>query len=91
MSTVILTAEVEDGARWESQFLTHGDLFKSYPMKSPIEFTVNGNQVTMSSEVTDVDAYLAVLKSPETLDAMKNDGVKRDTVQVMVLNKKLEF
>ncbi len=91
MSTVILTAEVEDGAKWERQFLTHGDLFKTYPMTSPIEFTVSGNQVTMSSEVTDVDGYIAVLKSPETIDAMKNDGVKRDTVRVMVLNKKLEF
>jgi hypothetical protein len=41
----------------------------------------------MCTDVDDVDGYLSFLKSAATQDAMKNDGVKRDTVRVTVLDR----
>ncbi len=41
MPRVICTAQVEDAAKWEKGFRTHGDLFKSQTVNSPIHFNVS--------------------------------------------------
>jgi len=88
MSRIVITAQVENAADWENGFRTHGDLFKSQTVVSPISFTVNGdNEVAIFSEVEDVDKYMEILESSETAEAMAQDGVKRDTVKVFVLDR----
>ena len=87
MPTVILTADVEDGKKWEREYRTHGDLFKAAGLGA-MSYTVTGdNHVVMSTSVDDVDGYMKFMSSQSTQDAMKNDGVKRDTVKLFVLDK----
>jgi accessory colonization factor AcfC len=87
MSKIILTAQVEDGRSWEDAFRTHGDMFKAARLGT-IHYTIeDSNLIVMSVDVDDVGAYMDFMKSQETQDAMKNDGVKRDTVKLHVLDK----
>jgi len=47
--------------------------------------------MTLYADVDDVDKYFEVLESPATEEAMANDGVKRDTVKVSVLDKEFRY
>jgi hypothetical protein len=47
--------------------------------------------MTLFADVDDVDKYFEVLESPATEEAMANDGVKRDTVKVYVLDKEFRY
>jgi hypothetical protein len=87
MAKVLMTAQVEDGAKWEAGFRTHGDLFKTYGLRAPVEFTVEGNEVALCMEPADVKAFLKTIDAPATVEGMKADGVKRETVKVHVLDK----
>ncbi len=40
MPRVIATTQVEDAAKFEEGFRTHGELFKSMTINKPIHFTV---------------------------------------------------
>ncbi|MCG2591042.1 hypothetical protein [Rhodohalobacter sulfatireducens] len=90
MAKVIITAEVEDAAKWEKGFRTHGDLFKKMSISKPIHLGTNDeNEACICSEPDDLDKYMAILNSPATAEAMAYDGVKRDTVKVFVLDKEM--
>ena len=91
MAKVVITAQVENGAKWEASFLTHTDLFRTYGVSSPVEFGVQGNSVTVCTEARDAAAFVKTLGEPATVDAMKADGVKRETVKIMILDKKMKF
>lgn len=92
MTRVVIVAQVENIQEWEKQFRTHGDLFRSQPAASPYLIgTFGDNEVAVGAEVGDVDAYMESLQSQETADAMANDGVKRDTVRVFVLDREFSF
>ena len=92
MTKVILTAQVKNGDTWEKAFQTHGDFFRSQGRAtSPIQYTRTGNEVALCSEVPDVGAYRKKVDSPETVAAMEQDGVKRETVKLFVLEKELRF
>ena len=55
---VVVTAEVEDLAKWEKGFRTHGDLFKQMGV-STMEFgTAEGNRVAVCGETSDLEAYM---------------------------------
>jgi hypothetical protein len=54
MAKVVITATVADGARWESSFRTHGDIFQTYGLRGPVEFTVSGNEVALCVDPGDV-------------------------------------
>ena len=85
MPRVVVTAEVENLEKWEEGFRTHGDLFRQMGV-SRMEFATGaGNRVAIAGETTDLDAYMKVLASSATAEAMASDGVKRETVQVFVL------
>jgi hypothetical protein len=87
MTMVVLTADVEDGANWEREYRTHGELFKAAGIGT-VHYTVGAdNHIVMCTDVDDVDAYMEFIGSESTQDAMKNDGVKRDTVKVFPLDK----
>lgn len=89
MTIVILTADVEDAGTWEREYRGHSDLFKAAGLGS-MHYSVNDEgRVVICTEVDDVDAYMAFINSQSTRDAMKNDGVKRETVQVVVFDKRL--
>jgi len=79
--------EVQDGVKWETSFRTHGDLFKTYGLLGPVQFTVSGNEVALSVDTADAQAFLKSINEPQTVEAMKVDGVKRETVKVYVLDK----
>lgn len=92
MATVIVTGEVENAANWEKEFRTHVELFRSQTIESPMRFTVTSdNTFAICSNAKDLKTFQEVLESQATVDAMNNDGVKRDTVQVYVLDKELEL
>ena len=95
MARLVMVGEVEDAARWEERFRSHRDLFsRIYPElgMNAIHFaTTEEDRFVLYSEVDDLDAYFASLDSDEIKAAMANDGVKRDTVQVLVLDKQLTF
>ena len=90
MPRVVITAEVKDLGTWEKGFLTHGDLFKQMGVSRMEYATGPGNRVAVCGDTTDLDAYLKILNSQATADAMAHDGVNRQTVQMFVLDKKLE-
>jgi hypothetical protein len=90
MPRVLVIAEVENLERWEKGFRTHGDLFRQMGV-SRMEFgTGPGNRIAVAGEPNNLDAYMKVLDSPATAEAMKFDGVKRETVQVFVLDKEVK-
>jgi len=91
MAKIIVTAQVEDGTKWEEGFRTHGDLLRS--MTSTVTyFTISkDNEMTLYADVDDVDKYMEVLESPATAEAMAYDGVIRDTVKVAVLDKEFSY
>ena len=92
MASVVVTGAVENAANWEKEFRTHVELFRSQTSVSPMRFTVtDDNQFAIYTEVTDLDTFQDVLNSQATVDAMINDGVKRETVQVHVLDRELEL
>lgn len=91
MGKIIITAQVEDSAKWEEGFRTHGELLKS--MTSTVTyFTISkDNEVTLYAEPNDVDKFLEVMESPATKEAMAVDGVKRETVKIVVLDKEFTY
>lgn len=89
MPRVIVTAEVKNPEAWEKGFRSHGDLFKQMGVSTMEYATVAGNRVAVCGETSDLDAYMKILNSPATATAMDGDGVKRETVQVFVLDKSL--
>jgi hypothetical protein len=91
MAKIIITAKVEDAAKWEEGFRTHGDLLRS--MTSTVSyFTISAdNELTIYADVDDVDKYFEVMDSPATEEAMAFDGVLRDTVKVSVLDKEFTY
>lgn len=93
MVRIVMTAEVEDVNKWEQGFRTHGELFKSQAIVSPYKFAINPEtkHVSLSAHVKDLDKFREVLESPATAEAMKYDGVKRETTELFVLDKEFDF
>lgn len=93
MHKVIAVGKVEDLKKWEEGFRTHAELFKSQSVVSPIEFAnpEGGNEVAVLFQVSDLDEYLKALESPATAEAMKHDGIDRETVKIFVLDKQFTF
>jgi hypothetical protein len=50
-----------------------------------------GNKVAVCLRPKDLDKFMEIFESKATADAMKFDGVKRETVQTFVLDKRLEL
>ncbi len=91
MPRVICTAQVEDATKWEQGFRTHGELFKSMTINKPIHFNVTPqNEIVIYFEPDDLDKYMEILDSRATEEAMEFDGVKRDTVKILPLDKEFD-
>ncbi len=91
MAKIIITAQVEDAAKWEEGFRTHGDLLRSMTSKVTYFTISKDSEMTLYADVEDVDKYFEVLESPATEEAMAHDGVIRDTVKVAVLDKEFSY
>lgn len=87
MPTVIVTAQVEDLAKWEEGFRTHGDLFRRQTISLAQFGTGEGSEVAVSFNPEDLDSFFELFNSPATAEAMSFDGIKRETVKVFVLDK----
>jgi hypothetical protein len=91
MVRILVTAQVEDSKEWEEGFRTHRDLFKSMTATAVHYAVTDDNEIAVCTDATDQAKYLQVLESKATVDAMASDGVKRETVKVFVLDKKLDL
>ena len=91
MPKVIITAQVNNGAQWEAGFATHADLFRTYELIGPVEYSVNGNAIAVCMETNDLAVFQASINSPDTAAAMAADGVIRETVKFYFLDKTLEI
>lgn len=91
MAKVVITAEVEDLVQWEKGFRTHGDLFRSQTVTKPISISTNeNNEVALIFEPEDLGTFMKLLESDGPA-AMANDGVKRETVKMFVLDKEFKI
>lgn len=86
MSRVVITAKVKDAAKWEEAFRTHGGLLGTMAQNRTYFSTHDDNEIVLYSEPSDLEKYLEVLDSPDTEEAMANDGVLRESVKVFVLD-----
>ena len=86
MAKVIISVDVEDAARWEAGFRSRADYFRQASVTNPIHFSVEGDHVVACFEPDDLSAFMANLKTQETADAMAKDGLKRDTLNISVLD-----
>ena len=91
MPKVIVTAQVQDPAKWEAGFRTHGELFRKYTLHSPVNFSIAGNEVTICMEPENLTSFKQAMESPATVEAMTFDGVKRETVKTIVLDKEMKL
>ena len=91
MSRAIVTAQVEDSANWENDFRNHVELFRDYTATAIQFSTTDDNEVAILWEVASLDKFLEQLDSPETAEAMAQDGVNRDSVRVYVLDKAINL
>jgi len=91
MPRIVITAQVENAAKWEEGFRTHGELLKSMSSTSSHFTTTEENEIAICADGDDVGKYFEVLESPATAEAMAHDGVKRETVKVFVLDKEFKY
>ena len=92
MAKLLITAEVNDLAKWEKGFRSHDELFKSYGMKGPALYGTNeNNEVAVVVAVDDPVAIMETMSSAENTQAMEADGIKLDTVKVFILDKEYSF
>ncbi len=91
MSRAIITAQVEDSAKWEKNFRSHEGLFKAYTATAIHFSATDDNEVAILWEVTDLDKFLEQVDSPESAEAMSQDGVNKESVKVYVLDKEFNL
>jgi hypothetical protein len=92
MATVVITAQVEDQETWEAAFRTHADLFRSQTCREPVQIALGeNNTVAIIQQPEDLNTFMALLDSPATHEAMAHDGVRRETVQVFVIDRAMEL
>jgi hypothetical protein len=88
---VLVVAQCQDSVKWEQGFRTHTDLFRSMTVTKFMSYGISdGNHIAVYGEPSDLAAYMKVLESPATAEAMASDGVLRDSVKVFVLDKEVE-
>ena len=82
---------IEDSTSWEAGFRTHGPLLANMSQNVTYFTTTAENKVALYSEPEDLNTFMEVLESEATAEAMIADGVKRDTVQVYVLDREFVY
>ncbi len=92
MPKVVVIGQVEDTTKWEAGFRTHGDHFKNnMGVTGPIGYVINdGNEVAVCFEPADATKFMGAMDTPENIAAMEQDGIKRETVKVYVMDREFQ-
>lgn len=92
MTKIVVIAKCKDQAKWEAGFRTHGDLFRTvYGVSKPVSYGMGEDSyVGACFEISDLAKAATAISSPDTANAMENDGLILDTVKVLVLDKELD-
>ena len=90
MSMVVVTAQVDDVAEWEEKFRTHGALFLKQPISRVDLGSTDEDYVACVFHADDLDTFFEVLGSPETAEAMEEDGVDKESVEVFVIDRRFD-
>ena len=91
MTKVVVRAEVEDVERWKNGFVTHSELFEKQGVTVAYYGVGDGNKVVACFETTDLDAFMVILESSDTAEAMSHDGIIDGTVELFVMDSILEI
>jgi hypothetical protein len=91
MTKILVIAKCKDQAKWEAGFRTHADLFRTvYGVSKPISYGMGeDNYIGACFETSDLTKAMSAISLPETVEAMENDGLLRDTVKVFIFDKEL--
>tara|TARA_B100001029_G_scaffold172807_1_gene170960 strand:- start:743 stop:1018 length:276 start_codon:yes stop_codon:yes gene_type:complete len=90
MTKVMVSAKVEDIERWKNGFATHSELFKTQGVTVAYYGAGDNNKGAACFETSDLNAFMEILESSETAEAMTRDGIIEGTVEVFVLDSTLE-
>ena len=90
MTKVVVKAEVEDIDQWKTGFVTHAELFKRQGVTVAYYGVSENNTIATCFETNDLGAFMEILESPDTAEAMSQDGIVDGTVEVFVLDSILE-
>jgi hypothetical protein len=91
MPKIVVLAKCKDQAKWEAGFRTHADLFRTaYGVSKPVSYGMGEDgYVGACFETGDLTKVMSAISSPDTVEAMENDGLLRDTVKVFIFDKEL--
>ncbi|MDP6579929.1 MAG: hypothetical protein QF681_04655, partial [Vicinamibacterales bacterium] len=65
MPKIVVTVNVEDAGKWEAGLRSHGALFRSQTVTTPIGIAINkGNEVAICAEPADLGKFMEVFNSP---------------------------
>ncbi len=90
MNKVVARAKVEDVERWKNGFATHSELFKKQGVTIAYYGVGEGNKVAACFETTNLNAFMEILESSDTVEAMSQDGIIDGTVEIFVVDSILE-
>jgi hypothetical protein len=84
MPTVLIFHEVDDVDRWVKS-PKREEFFGPLGMSArTFVDPQNSNRVGLVAEVPSMEALLTALQTPEAAEAMKHDGVRPDTILMLV-------
>ena len=89
MPLVGVRAKVKDTEHWKEQFKTHGELFKKQGVSIAYMGTTDTNSVLGIFETDDLDLFTELFNSKDTEEAMSNDGIEDDSVEMFVISDQL--
>ena len=89
MPLVGVRAKVEDEEKWKEEFKTHGELFKSQGVSIAYMGAADNKSVLAIFETDDLDKFNEVFDSEETIKAMSNDGIEKDSVEKFIITDQL--
>ncbi len=84
MATIMIFHEVDDVAHWVASH-KRGEAFASVGATHRTFVDPDGsNRIGIIAEVPDMDAFRAMLASDQAAEAMKHDGVRPETIVLLV-------
>ena len=89
MPLVGVRAKVESEEKWKEEFKTHGELFKSQGVSIAYMGAADNKSVLAIFETDDLDKFNEVFDSEETIKAMSNDGIEKDSVEKFIITDQL--
>ena len=89
MPLVGVRAKVESEEKWKEEFKTHGELFKSQGVSIAYMGAADNKSVLAIFETDNLDKFNEVFDSEETIKAMSNDGIEKDSVEKFIITDQL--